>query len=481
MANNKVSQLKVGGTTYDINLPYNASVYINAVHTVGSVTVDADGSNGGLRIFSDGFTKYPLLLPESAQKHFYFPSSSGTLAIKSDINPALYNLGYYDTISGSTITRKTGYLRIKAGEWALMTTSTPGKDRFVCSQYKDYIKKPSSTGVVADIVCSAYTTQTGDAIWSCVTGICVDSGGSICVFDSTYAPNGTTGMNNWITASKDLVVQYKLDDSKWYTERVVTGCSNTDDLNLVGRALGHIGAFDILSPDRKTVIRKTGYLHFTGQENWVNHGGGIYRLSIGYPNYNLDTIDTVIAGTSYVPGNPWNTNNGVLIDTAGQNYRAVWVRGSTLDSSITDLASFKAYMYTHHLDIQFKLATGYSEPLIADWWNNNQLNSVDLLWNNASPTSSFSGQNVTVGDMSNYKYIIVLVSINSSYFMPAVFKFQKELNKYFIIDHAYAGKTYYRQCKIESETSIQFSGAYENTTENNGYLTPYAVYGTNVL
>lgn len=119
----------------------------------------------------------------------------------------LYNLGYYDTLSGNVITRQTGYLYLNKSNanWNLNGNETIYYTNIV----SNVIDKPSNDNVLGKIVCPTLETVTVNNLYfeEKLSGIAINSTGSIGISTSDYAD------------LTEIVIQYKLATS--YTEEVI--------------------------------------------------------------------------------------------------------------------------------------------------------------------------------------------------------------------------------------------------------------------
>lgn len=101
--------------------------------------------------------------------------------------------------------------------------------------------------------------------------------------------------------------------------------------------------------------------------------------------------------------------------------------------------------------------------------------SMDLLWKNASPTSSFSGQTITV-DLSGYDFYLVtaMASTSSQYIVSNMGPVDNGgLLSFSWGDNAAPVHRSY----VRTSSGIQFYGAYYNKAGNQSYLLPYKIYG----
>lgn len=108
-----------------------------------------------------------------------------------------------------------------------------------------------------------------------------------------------------------------------------------------------------------------------------------------------------------------------------------------------------------------------------------------LLWQNENPSGEFD-EDITVPDMSGFKYIVIEMSDYGSHgkFAKIPYALNSGFEHVITEDSAYLRR---RNLHIASSTKISVSdcttivfedGAYE---VSNGYCIPMAVYGTNIL
>lgn len=105
--------------------------------------------------------------------------------------------------------------------------------------------------------------------------------------------------------------------------------------------------------------------------------------------------------------------------------------------------------------------------------------TLDLIWENASPTSEFAGQTLNI-DLSAYKIIYITLvgnkaSPNESYTMFIVDK-----NKGHMAIGWYGAKYSERAIRISNSTIVFGDAKYvanSTSTTDNGYLVPFKIYG----
>ena len=129
--------------------------------------------------------------------------------VASNDNKALYNIGAFDSVSGNTITRQTGYYTITGNENWIQSNN--------CYRFygiANYTTK-GTWDTSADIKINANIPISNHAdLWDGTTtnGICIDEDGCIDIGSSTYAN---------VSQLNGVILQYKLATS--YTEQVIEG------------------------------------------------------------------------------------------------------------------------------------------------------------------------------------------------------------------------------------------------------------------
>ena len=101
---------------------------------------------------------------------------------------------------------------------------------------------------------------------------------------------------------------------------------------------------------------------------------------------------------------------------------------------------------------------------------------IDLIWENSSPTSSFSAQTVAM-DLSEYNYLTLVFkySTTSAYYNTLAVP-TDGLTYRVTIGNSQNSNNGIRNFTT-SATGISFEAGYYNASSNNTYLVPYKVYG----
>ena len=99
---------------------------------------------------------------------------------------------------------------------------------------------------------------------------------------------------------------------------------------------------------------------------------------------------------------------------------------------------------------------------------------MELLWENASPTSSFAAQTISL-DLSVYDLVMLEFTASTTWYIRQVFISNIGGNFYYrVVDGA--GKVYNRTCVI-NRNGIQFEVGQEGTSRNNDLCLPTKIYG----
>lgn len=114
-------------------------------------------------------------------------------------------------------------------------------------------------------------------------------------------------------------------------------------------------------------------------------------------------------------------------------------------------------------------------------YNGDVMHAIDVegvkLWENASPTSAFVGQTVTISDSTGYKRLkFVFKRTNDNYVVPIIIETNNGFGDIYL-STALRGTVFAREVHILSHTSIQFAGGTEGTAVNNSACVPVTVYG----
>ena len=368
-----------------------------------------------------------------------------------NIDNALYNIGAFDSVSGNTITRQTGYVDLSKLNWQYQSAVgcwyaenvIPNATECVASNYTCY-----NNTIYSSLVNGELTTN--NAGWGAIDTIIIKDS------QSNY-PIG--------------ILQYKLSTS--YTEDVIP---NQPLLNL-----DQAGCDFVRDEYEKTcnlaqlygnyyIDLSTGaYISDSG--TWSSYKTKVYanqKYTFNgncYSYYNLD-------GT-YISQPYWNANNSDITFTPTSD-RLVVISRNTNNKLMLNKGTHAMPYQEYCGEIVHK---GDIEPV--------------LLWENPSPTnqypdSSSASTTVAPSDMSKYKYTIL--AYTDDYGSEKTVKYQKVEYKAggkFIISGISQDTTvvvpYSRLFEFVSATSLKIYCGYASQSLNNRYVIPIAIYGTNVL
>lgn len=130
----------------------------------------------------------------------------------------------------------------------------------------------------------------------------------------------------------------------------------------------------------------------------------------------------------------------------------------------TDALSYTDIMNSS--DLTGKLASAEALKHIA---------TVDLLWENASPTSEFTGQSLNI-DMSAYKiiYITMYGHVNTQQESYSMFFIDKNIGYVFV---GWYGAKYSERPVSITNSAVFFANGKTGGATDNKYLIPYRIYG----
>lgn len=121
-------------------------------------------------------------------------------------------------------------------------------------------------------------------------------------------------------------------------------------------------------------------------------------------------------------------------------------------------------------------------------YNGHIIHKIDiepvLLWENANPTVSFSSTTITMNNSSQFKYLVIKVTYFKSGCIPQYYKIDNTTGNSFInIANLLSDESASRAISISSSTTATIGNAYVNNSsgQDNEFIIPLAIYGTNVL
>lgn len=226
------------------------------------------------------------------------------------------------------------------------------------------------------------------------------------------------------------------------------------------QSLGNLTDTDISNPSNNDVLK---YNSTSGKwENGVGGGSGSGGHTIedasGTDFTQRDTLQ--FKGTLKVSDDSTNEKT-VVSDEAEEVEWSVW-------DAMTE-AQRDAYSAGKKLDI-----------LHAPWASGRiPVELIKTLWTNPSPTTEFAAQNITLAS-SDYDFLLVETKykandtqIVNSVIIPKGYRALMDFGD--IV--AGVSKNMYRALVSTSDTSYSFTDAYIESTVNNSYLIPIAIYG----
>lgn len=397
----------------------------------------------------------------------------------NNIDKSMYNLGAFDTINGNVITRQTGYADLSNFTWVLHGSVA---HLFTASLALTNATTPVDNSTPAEMKCAIYTTDDWNTVELANLQIAMGTDGSLRIMDESCST-----ADELKAKLVGVAFQYKLATS--YTEKVIEnqplltlnqdGCNFLNDEYLKQENLCNVhGSYSdynqTFTYDGSTVVANgtnnkgsDNYLPYNPFRNLEN---GTYLLKF----YNLPsglTFDAWEGGVHYII----DSNKELLItltDTlrASNNWRFVASRTSSFDN----------------ITINVMLVKG-STPATYQPYNGPIVHKADiepvLLWENSSPDSSFAAQNITVQDMSAFKYIVIGYKINDGSANAINYHKIKHDNSYFQICNAISGTNnfYSREFQFVNSTTIRIISGYYNGSVSDSSIIPVEIYGTNIL
>lgn len=175
----------------------------------------------------------------------------------------------------------------------------------------------------------------------------------------------------------------------------------------------------------------------------------------------VSTMKTSVEGTKTEVENIKEETAGLLDTKADKSY----VDGELAKKvNYTDALSYTDIMNSS--DLTGKVASADALKHIA---------TVDLLWENASPTSEFAGQAISI-DLSAYKiiYITMFGHVNTQNESYTMFFIDKNKGYVFV---GWYGAQYSERSVTITNSGVYFGGGKTGGAVNNNYLIPYRIYG----
>ena len=110
----------------------------------------------------------------------------------------------------------------------------------------------------------------------------------------------------------------------------------------------------------------------------------------------------------------------------------------------------------------------------------------DILWENPNPTQSYVGDNISVKDISNYKFIEITCKRKNGLVVSARFKIEDFKNftdakggRGYIGETSSGGTAYVRSILYTSDTTISIGGSYAVavSSADNSFVIPLKISG----
>ena len=145
-----------------------------------------------------------------------FQLEKGTTATAYEpYNGTTYPLSLGQNVYGGKVDLVSGKLTVThaiqdlgALSWGIGATDTANVYSMSTSELNTVIKKPSSSSVVADVICESYPTINADSVYTKHLGIAVTASGDVRVYDSNYNANGS--QTSFKTAMNGVNLVYEL-------------------------------------------------------------------------------------------------------------------------------------------------------------------------------------------------------------------------------------------------------------------------------
>lgn len=140
----------------------------------------------------------------------------------------------------------------------------------------------------------------------------------------------------------------------------------------------------------------------------------------------------------------------------------------TLDADLGDLSHYNAQTITSGVD-----------PLYLHL-------DMDLLWTNASPTSAFALQSISIPGISNYSQLLIVFNESNQVYDNAftsttfIVPLDSLSNRFEVVASSLAENKIYCRNFFVSSNAIDFADGYTRITAAGGYNTaciPYKIYG----
>ncbi len=284
-------------------------------------------------------------------------ASGYKLLTTNEYDNLLYNLGPYDTISGNTITRQTGYAQIKDLEWSKISNN---RFEAVISDAEGS-SDASTTDIIFSDVFSA--SSPNNVYYNSSSNIAaINSSKYLLIFvTSDYYSNKT--VNDFLSDYGNVYIQYKLATS--YTEKAITNKQlnvNSELEKDVAKNMYNLGKYDsqpvINSDNTVTITRNTGFIvadwHWTKDSDGYNNLKRYYHYFDSLLDAEYDSNGVGVFYSNYGVSD-YSTKAGAYFGKANNKTFVGFLTTDDLsDSQLNALG----------ITIQYKLATSYTEKAI---------------------------------------------------------------------------------------------------------------------
>ena len=351
------------------------------------IQIQNDGSQHVLR-FSDFDTELEEFSPHISCQYdgpqYYwvwkFPQISGTFAMESQIPTKLSQLtndGNYQTntsdLKDNTTTFTTASTRSNVASGEKLSVSF-GK----ISKYFNDLKAVAFSGEKADIgLGNVNDTSDADKPVSNATQQALNLKANA---SDVYSKTETDGLLNNKANTNDVYSKTKTDEllnnkankSDVYTKSETDGLLNdkanaSETDNKINEPLYNLGYYDTITANSDgsyTITRQTGYVILDGSEDgWGIYLQGLWAYIELYnilPETNQNNVGQFITnrGPAVSITTMTNTSSGIQM-ALGE--KSINIRPNV--SSINSLDTFKQWLSQNNIEIQYKLATSYTEKV----------------------------------------------------------------------------------------------------------------------
>lgn len=445
--------------TSNITLANNSSLQkIATIDTTNTVVA----SNGVIYVYDA--TSHCFKKPTVDNKYYvirngeFVESELFSSEEKSNISKSLYNLGAFDTISGNTITRQTGYAIFDGSD----DENWQGWD---ADQFRievpNLIQAADSTG----LVCSNRYEEGSN--WSAQQRIGIFNVGGNAAYKIFVRDNNYT-----LTTFKEslrtnpLIVQYKLATS--YTESIIP---NQPLLNLDSNGCNFLReeyekGLNLID---ENIVKVNDYQINLGK---VKLKAGIrynMQLSNAVAGSQIAVNGTVIAHSAWSYHGYGTENFGVLNDVEGTLQLLGTFTSTTTPTWAMIVEGTTTYPYQE-----------YNGAIVRE----KDIEPV-LLWENSSPNSAFASGNITLSqDRTNFKSLTIWCKLYKDVGYGSYAITIDTINSYYHLTLAYGNSNgnqlNCRGMQPTSNTVLSFADNYNGGQIDNDRLIPIRIFGNKI-